>query len=81
LASNASIKKQGTTWVQSERKIQSNKSRGKLVSGNKIVLQATDVFVPTSLQPVALCLPAAANQVHRSLHESHTVFSDKQHVF
>jgi len=49
LASNASIKNQGTTWLQSERKIQSNKSRGKLVSGNKIVLQATDGFVPTSL--------------------------------
>jgi len=40
-----SMKNQGTTWVQSERKLQSNKSRGKLVSGNKTVLEAIDVFV------------------------------------
>jgi hypothetical protein len=71
------MKNQGTTWVQSERKIQSNKSRGKLVSGNKIVLKAAEGFVPTSSQPVALCLPATANEVHCSLHELDKVFSDK----
>jgi hypothetical protein len=41
-------------------------------------LKAADGFVPTSSQPVALCLPATANEVHCSLHELDKVLSDKQ---